>query len=111
MFNYKVDTGVTNYNLVPTAGGGTHWEYQGRKIGPTTFERSETNSIAANYTSQIFDYFGSVPSLLNVQSYNGFLNGDRPNNINSLFSSIGRQYNQYAKYDNTQLRFLYQQKN
>ncbi len=104
-FNYTVDTGITNYIQVPTLGGGTHWEYQGRNIGRTTFERSEANPIAANYTTQIFDYFGSVSNILNVQSYNGFLNGDRPNNINSLFSSTGRQYNGYSNSDNTQLRF------
>ena len=104
-FNYDVDTGIANYRPALAPGGGIQWEYQGRNIGRTTFDRSEVNPTGANYTSQIFDYFGSVPSLLNVQSLNGFLNGDRPTNINSLFAATGRQFNDYSNYNNTQLRF------
>lgn len=103
-FNYAIDTGVTRYAQVATPTG-SQWEYQGRQIKDVTFERSEVNATAANYTSQVFDYYGSLPTLNNVQSNYGFLNGDRPNNINSLFSSTGRQFNDYSSRDNTQLRF------
>jgi hypothetical protein len=103
-FNYTVDTGVTRYAQVATPTG-SQWVYQGRQIKDVTFERSEVNATAANYTSQVFDYYGSLPTLNNVQSNYGFLNGDRPQNIYSLFSSTGRQFNDYSKRDNTQLRF------
>lgn len=103
-FNYAIDTGSTRYQQVAVPGG-TAWLYQGRSLKDVTFERSEVNATAANYTSQIFDYYGNLPTIQDVQSNNGFINGDRPQNINSLFSSTGRQWNGYSTRDNRQIRF------
>jgi hypothetical protein len=106
-FNYVVDTGLTNYNYhQPTSStDSSYWIYGGPSRSPVTFERSELNATAANYTSQIFDYYGTMPTLNDIQSNYAFLNGDRPLSINGLFFPTGRQYNGYSIQDNTQVRF------
>ncbi len=112
-FNMSVDTGLSRYDFYQAnpnnPGDSSYWVYSGRTTQITGFERSEVNATAANYTSQVFDYFGAnSPELINinnVQSKNGFINGDRPQNINSLFSSTGRQWNGIGISNNTQLRF------
>lgn len=101
-FNYTVDT--TQYTRVFTPDS-SYFLYVGPVKGPVTFERSEINSTAANYTSQIFDYFGTLPTVNDVQSNNAFRNGDRPANVYNLFSATGRSYPSYTKEERTQLRF------
>lgn len=103
-FNQTADTGLARYTRVATPDS-VYWLYQGRSLSEMTFERSEKNATAANYTSQVFDYYGSLPTFNQVQSNFGFMNGDRPQNINSLFSSTGRQYNGYSISENSNLRF------
>ena len=104
-FNITADTGLSNYVNIFAGTDSSYWQYTGRSLSNVTFERSETNATAANYTSQVFDYYGSLPTIQNVQSNFGFINGDRPTNIYSLFSATGRQYNGYTVRDNSQLRF------
>lgn len=104
-FNMTVDTGASNYTNINAGTDSSYWQYQGRSFSPVTFERSDVNATAANYTSQVFDYYGSLPTVQNVQSNYGFINGDRPTNIYSLFSATGRQYNGYSIRDNSQVRF------
>ncbi len=104
-FNLTVDTGISNYDNIYAGTDSSYWQYQGRSFSPVTFERSEVNATAANYTSQVFDYYGSLPTIQNVQSNFGFINGDRPSGIYGLFAATGRQYNNYGMRDNSQLRF------
>lgn len=101
-FNYTVDTSLYTRVFTPDS---AYYRSIGRVTGPVTFERAETNPIAANYTSQIFDYYGSMQRLLDVQSNNAFLNGDNPSNANNLFTSVGQQYNNYSLSDASQFRF------
>ncbi|MCZ8283839.1 MAG: hypothetical protein O9353_00150, partial [Bacteroidia bacterium] len=101
-FNYNVDT--NNFVLQ----GNTDSLYLQRSVnirGPISFERSEKNSTSANYTSQVFDYFGTVNRMDNVATANGIRNGDRQNSIYSLFLPTGRQFNGYGFTNRTQLRF------
>eukprot|EP01012_Entosiphon_sulcatum_P018902 TRINITY_DN23714_c0_g1_i1.p1 TRINITY_DN23714_c0_g1~~TRINITY_DN23714_c0_g1_i1.p1 ORF type:complete len:838 (-),score=88.87 TRINITY_DN23714_c0_g1_i1:293-2464(-) len=101
-FNYDVDT--NNFVLQ----GNTDSLYLLRSVNirkPITFERSEINGTGANYASQIFDYFGTMPTINSVQNANGLVNGDRPNSIYSLYFPTGRQADGYGFTNSTQLRF------
>ncbi|MBS1635662.1 MAG: TonB-dependent receptor plug domain-containing protein [Bacteroidetes bacterium] len=105
-FYQNYDTGYSNYSLkVINNGQDINYYYNGPTLTGVTFDRSDINATAANYTSQIFNYYGSLQSLNAVQINNGFINGDRPQGINSLFSSTGRQYNGNLKNERSQLRF------
>ncbi len=101
-FNYNVDTNRLSFAGNPDS---VYLQKQVNVRGPITFERSELNSTSANYTSQIFDYFGTRPTINSIQTSNGQVNGDRPNGIFSLYFPTGRQYNGYSIVNNTQLRF------
>jgi hypothetical protein len=104
-FNYTVDT-TTNYQLKYDQLHNKYYlDYQGLQKGPVSYERSELNPTTANYTSQVFNFRGTEPSINAAQSDYAFVNGDRPASINSLFSSTGRQYNGYGITESTQLRF------
>ncbi|MBI3518716.1 MAG: TonB-dependent receptor plug domain-containing protein [Bacteroidetes bacterium] len=104
-YNYKVDT-TSNYQIKFDE---THlkyyMDYQGPTRGPVSYERSELNPTTANYSSQVFDLRGTEPSINAAQSDYAFVNGDRPQSINSLFYPTGRQYNGYSVSEYTQLRF------
>jgi len=69
------------------------------------FERSETNPIIANYTSQYYNSLdGTLPlSILNVQANNGMANGDMPRttyafNGSGLFASPGSSINGFTNF-------------
>ena len=102
-FNQTADTS-SNYQQVFTPNG-AEWQYTGRKLSPVTFEKSDVNSTGANYTAQLFDYFKTLPTLNDVQTNNGILNGDRPSGVYNLYSATGRQFDDYSKNDRTQIRF------
>lgn len=104
-YNFTVDT-TSNYQLQFDETNLKYYlDYQGPKKGPVSYERSELNPTTANYSSQVFDFFGTVDRLDDARSNNAFVNGDRPESINSLFASTGRQYNGYVINETTQLRF------
>ena len=103
-FNYNIDT--TDYRLAYDPLNNSYYlNYQGPVKGAVSYERSELNPTTANYTSQVFDIRGTVPTINDAQSDYAFVNGDRPASINGLFSSTGRQYNGYGISESTQLRF------
>lgn len=107
-FHQKYDTGFSNYQLTVVSPDSVIYKYTGASQKGVTFERSDINAIAANYTSQVFDYLGgNVNSINDIQTNNGFVNGDRPPNTygDNSFYSTGRQYNGYLITDQTQLRF------
>ncbi|MCD6019253.1 MAG: TonB-dependent receptor [Bacteroidetes bacterium] len=104
-YNWAPDTS-SNYIMKSNPSLLYSWmDYQGPKKGPVTFERSELNPTTANYSSQVFGFRGSVPTILDAQTDNAFVNGDRPESINSLFFPVGRQYGGYSFTESTQLRF------
>ncbi len=104
-YNWTVDT-TSNYALrFDETNLKYYLDYQGPQRSAVSYERSELNPTTANYSSQVFDFFGTLPTIQAAQSNYAFVNGDRPQSINSLFASTGRQYNGYGITDNTQLRF------
>ncbi len=104
-YNYSVDT-TSNYQIkFDETNLRYYMDYQGPVKGPVSYERSELNPTTANYSSQVFDVRGTEPSINAAQSDYAFVNGDRPQSINSLFASTGRQYNGYSYSEYTQLRF------
>ncbi|MDF2448948.1 MAG: TonB-dependent receptor [Bacteroidota bacterium] len=104
-YNWTPDT-VSNYEMETNPSTLYQWmDYKGPKRGPVTFERSELNPTTANYSTQVFDFRGSLPTIQDAQSNNAFVNGDRPQSINSLFFPTGRQYGGYNIAESTQLRF------
>lgn len=104
-YHFDVDT-TSNYQLKYDDKNNKYYlDYQGIRTGPVTFERSELNPITANYSTQVFDFRGTEPSLVAAQTDNAFINGDSPTNIHSLFYSSGRQSRTYGVTESTQLRF------
>ena len=104
-YNYTIDT-TSNYQFAYDEVNNKYYlDYQGPRRGPVSYERSDLNPTTANYSSQVFDFFGTLPTIQDAQTNYAFVNGDRPQSINSLFSSTGRQYNGYGIYESTQLRF------
>jgi hypothetical protein len=69
-----------------------------------TFTPSALNPLAADYTSEYYNYVGAgnVVNGSQVQQGLGLLNGDRPSNIYSLWYNTGRQYGGYSVADKTQ---------
>lgn len=104
-YNFTVDTS-TGYQLsYDPIQNKQYYEYLGPRRSAVTYERSELNPTTANYSSQVFDYLGSEPTIQDAQGDYAFVNGDRPQSINGLFASTGRQYNGYSFSESTQLRF------
>ena len=76
-----------------------------------TFEESDLNPNAANFTSQYYSIYEDNPSgnyqnWAQVQQGGALLNGDRPSNIYSLWYNTGRQYGGYSKSDASQFRVV-----
>ncbi|MES2513403.1 MAG: TonB-dependent receptor [Bacteroidota bacterium] len=104
-YNFTVDT-TSNYGVEYDDTTNTYFlEYKGRILSPITYQRSELNPTTANYSSQVFNYKGTEESIQAAQGDYAFVNGDRPQSINGLFASTGRQYNGYGVTESTQLRF------
>ncbi|MES2763343.1 MAG: TonB-dependent receptor [Bacteroidota bacterium] len=104
-YKFTVDT-TSNYGLEFDDTTNTYFlEYKGRIVSPITYERSELNPTTANYSTQVFNYKGTEESIQAAQGDYAFVNGDRPQSINGLFASTGRQYNGYVITESTQLRF------
>jgi len=104
-YNFTVDT-TSNYQIkYDELNNQLYLDYQGPVRGPVSYERSELNPTTANFSSQVFNFKGTEESIQAAQGDYAFVNGDRPQGINSLFSSTGRQYNGYSVSESTQLRF------
>ncbi|MCF8424515.1 MAG: carboxypeptidase regulatory-like domain-containing protein [Bacteroidia bacterium] len=104
-YNFTVDT-TSNYQIkYDELNNQLYLDYQGPVRGPVSYERSELNPTTANFSSQVFNFKGTEESIQAAQGDYAFVNGDRPQGINSLFASTGRQYNGYSVSESTQLRF------
>lgn len=73
-----------------------------------TFTPSSYNPNAANWTSTFYDIYenelgGTVQNYLTLQQYKALPNGDRSENVQSVWLSTGREYPQYQKTDNSQI--------
>ena len=80
-----------------------------------SFEGSSVNQAASDWTQSYYDLYAGDPTD-NWENYNqvldgggllnGYLPGDLTTNVYDVWSSPGRVYNGYSKYDNTQFRIL-----
>lgn len=65
-----------------------------------TFEASDVNKEASNYTTQFYDFAQEDNSKINsfddIRQGLGLINGDRPSNIYSLWYNTGRQFGGYG---------------
>lgn len=73
------------------------------------FTRDEVNPILANYTDNYYQAFANDPAgnwerPSQVQGKGGLLNGDSPNSVYNLWTSMGVQYNQYSITNSDQIR-------
>jgi len=85
--------------------GLTGWLQAGFRDTAVTFDRLEVNANTANYTDQVYDFFNGTPAnLAEIQQAGGILNGERPDNVYSLYFNTGRQYNGYQIRNNNQFR-------
>ncbi len=63
-----------------------------------TFQKSDLNPIAANYTQQVFDEYGRIIRNSNwVQAYGGLMNGDGPSSVYSMWANVGSYPSGYSK--------------
>ncbi|MCC7050477.1 MAG: TonB-dependent receptor, partial [Bacteroidia bacterium] len=120
LFNYgyigKFDMGYKPvYAPVLDGNNIKYWELVGRQDTSITFTRSELNPLAANYTSNYFDFiedksiyqYSGRPTTLDLVAINGGIrNGDRlnSNNVYALWNNTGRQYGGRSITDNSQFR-------
>ena len=109
--NYWVDgannTGAyqSNYIYDPTKRAFVQQGLPGDSI--IRFTPNQNNLSAANYTTDYFNLRGSdVHNFSEIQSGLGLLNGDRPQNIYSLWYPTGRVYDGYSKGTSSQFRVL-----
>ncbi|PKP03203.1 MAG: hypothetical protein CVU11_09135 [Bacteroidetes bacterium HGW-Bacteroidetes-6] len=72
-----------------------------------TYEPSADNPITSNYTSQYYSLYplnsGFYTNYTTIQSAGALLNGQQPESIYSLWSAPGTIYDQYSKFDETQI--------
>lgn len=78
--------------------------YTGGETSPVTFERSELNPLAANYSTQYFNQFGTANKIKDIEG-KFLINGDSPGDVYDLYRNVGLRYNNYAKEEKSQLRF------
>jgi hypothetical protein len=73
------------------------------------FEAGGLNPYAENYTKSYYDFMESngksVTTLDQITGIGAAVNGDRTENVYSIWFNTGREYNGYSKYDNSQFRF------
>ncbi|MGB0882425.1 MAG: carboxypeptidase regulatory-like domain-containing protein [Vicingaceae bacterium] len=73
------------------------------------FEESDLNPILSNYTANYYETFendveGHLDNIVSVQGNRGLVNGDRPQSVYSLWTSMGSPFNGYSKTQNAQFR-------
>lgn len=104
-YNWTADTTLGYQLTYDPIENKQYYEYLGPRRSAVTYERSELNPTTANYSSQVFDFRGSQPTIQAAQGENAFVNGDRPQSILGLFAPTGFQSNLYSISESTQLRF------
>ena len=71
------------------------------------FEGAGYNPYAENYTQSYFDFLGNegITNLAQVSGIGAAVNGDRTENVYSVWYNTGREYNGYNKSRDSQFRF------
>ena len=79
-----------------------------------TFQAADVNPVVARYTEQYYEFYpdkgdwrfpqtGNWLNYNQVQLYGGLLNGQSPDNVYTMWTNVGTQYNGYSVADNTQV--------
>lgn len=93
------------YDYVTGSGG---LEYYEEYISGYNFEAAGLNPYAENYTEALYDFHkdnSKITNLAEVTNLGAAVNGDRTDNVYSLWYNTGREYNGYNKSDASQMRF------
>ena len=71
------------------------------------FQAGGLNPNVESYTQAYYDFVGaqSVSTIDQITGIGAAVNGDRTDNVYSIWYNSGRQYNGYSKYDESQFRF------
>ena len=122
-FNDSINVLVENFNgdlvdtLVEVGGvfvnddgeqeGFYNFQQQVNTVDNYVFESSNLNPYASNYTQSYFDFLGNqgISTLTQVSGIGAAVNGDRTENVYSLWYNTGREYNGYGRSKETQFRF------
>ena len=103
-----------NGSFRPTVNGVETGEVFGGLLSDSTtvfydFEESDINPVLSNYTANYYEVFqndvvGNIDNIVSVQGNGGLVNGDRPNSVYGLWTSMGNPFNGYSKTRNAQFR-------
>ena len=76
-----------------------NFQVQANTVDNYVFEASSLNPYASNYTQSYFDFLGNqgISTLTQVSGIGAAVNGDRTENVYSLWYNTGREYNGYGK--------------
>ncbi len=73
------------------------------------FQSGGVNPFTENYTQSYFDFMNyndlSISTLDQITSIGAAVNGDRTDDVYSIWFNTGREYNGYSKNNNSQFRF------
>lgn len=103
-------TRIYNYGTDESTGM-QGWIHAGFRDTLVEFTPGTINPTGTAYTETFFDIVGdnragNYENLFQIQQGGGLLNGDRPQNIYSLWHPTGRQYGGYQVVDNSQFRIV-----
>ncbi len=94
---------------VPTSSDGTTSNFLLAQdpISYYDFQAGGLNPNVESYTQAYYDFVGaqSVSTIDQITGIGAAVNGDRTDNVYSIWYNSGRQYNGYSKYDESQFRF------
>jgi outer membrane receptor protein involved in Fe transport len=106
--NGSPSLGDTMFN-VPTSsdGASSNFLLAQDPISYYNFQAGGLNPNVESYTQAYYDFVGaqSVSTIDQITGIGAAVNGDRTDNVYSIWYNSGRQYNGYSKYDESQLRF------
>lgn len=82
------------------------WWQNGNENVSLTYTPGEQNPTGTPYTNQFYSMTNpsDINSITDVQQGLGLANGDRPDNIYSMWYNTGRQYNGYETFNKNQFR-------
>ncbi len=74
----------------------------------TVFTPSDVNSELASYTSALYDFYDDIGFTVrtqnDIQAANGLINGQSPESIYGLYTSIGAPFGSFQKFEQNQFR-------
>ena len=96
-FDEELQQNVPFYNFAEQTNVITNYAFEGANLNP----------YATNYTQTYFDYLDNqgITNLAQVSGIGAAVNGDRTDNVYSVWYNTGREYNGYNRSKDAQFRF------